>query len=192
MRKLALSVIAIAFLSIGALAQDVRPEAQPTPEQQRPNLLQQLGLNPDQLRQIRQLNMQRKPMIDDAQRRVREANQALDRAIYADNVDENDVQAKLNDLQRAQADVARIRFTNELAIRRVLTPEQLSHFRDLRAAAMKQVIQERREQRVEQGKPAANNANTNKNLRQLIREQNQQNRKVKTTPPAQTQPKPKN
>ncbi|HEY2847452.1 MAG TPA: hypothetical protein VGI80_06520, partial [Pyrinomonadaceae bacterium] len=124
------------------------------------------------------------------QQRVREANQALDRAIYADNVDENEVKARLNDLQQAQAEIARIRFTNELAIRRILTPEQLAHFRDLRAAAIKQAAQERREQRIEQGKPVTNDPN--KNLRQLIRQQDQPNRKLKSTPPAQSQPKPRN
>jgi len=188
MRKLALSIIAIAFLSIGALAQDAKPEPQPTPQEDRPNLLQQLGLAPDQLRQIRQLNQQRKPLIDEAQQRVRAANQALDAAIYADNVDENDVKARLNELQQAQAEVARIRFTNELAIRKILTPEQLGRFRDLRrqfAAQNRQVLQQRRQQRLNEGKPAANN-------RQLMREQNQQNRKLKSTPPAQAQPKTKN
>src|SRR3569623_1379212 len=128
MRKIALSIIAIVFLSVGALAQ----ETQPTPDEQRPNLLQQLGLSPDQARQIRQLNQQRKPMIDEAQRRVKEANQALDAAIYADNVDESEVQARLNDLQHAPADIARIRFTNELAIRKILPTEQLGRFRELR------------------------------------------------------------
>jgi len=195
MRKLPLSIIAIALLSIGALAQDTKPDAQATSQDERPNLMQQLGLNPDQLRQIRQINQQRKPMIDEAQGRVRAANQALDAAIYADNVDENEVKARLNELQQAQADVARIRFTNELAIRRILTPEQLGHFRDLRrqfAAANRETLQERRQQqRMGQGNNP-NNANQNKNLRQLMRQQNQQNRKLKSTPPAQTQPKPKN
>ena len=193
MRKLALSIIAIAFLAVGALAQ----EAQPTSDEQRPNLLQQLGLTPDQARQIRQINQARKPMIDEAQGRVREANMALDKAIYADNVDESEVQARIADLQKAQAEVARIRFTNELAIRRVLTAEQLGRFRDLRqqfAARTREEIKERREQqRVNpNGNPPVNNQNPNKNLRQLIRQQNQQNRKLnKSTPPAQTQPKPR-
>ena len=193
MRKLALSIIAITFLSIGALGQ----EPQPTPDQQRPNLLQQLGLTPDQARQIRQINQQRKPQIDEAQSRVREANMALDKAIYADNVDESEVQARITDLQKAQAEVARIRFTNELAIRRILTPEQLGRFRELRqqfAAKAREEMQERRQQeRINQsGNPAANNQNPNKNLRQLMREQNQQTRKLKSTPPPQAQPKIKN
>src|SRR6185437_14226405 len=101
--------------------------------------------------------------------------------------------ARLNELQQAQAEVARIRFTNELAIRKILTPEQLGRFRDLRrefAAQNRQVLEQRRQERANQSKPTANNQN--KNLRQLIREQNQQNRKLKSTPPAQAQPKTKN
>ena len=198
MRKLALSIIAIAFLFGGALAQDAKPDAQATPPEEKPNLLQQLGLSQPQLRQIRQLNQQRKPMIDEAQSRVRAANEALDDAIYADNVDENEVKARINDLQQAQAEVSRIRFTNELAIRRILTPEQLGRFREARkkfATATRETLKERREERAGQGanpaaNPAANTANPNKNLRQLIRQQNQQNRRLKTTPTAQKPPKP--
>jgi Spy/CpxP family protein refolding chaperone len=196
MRKLALSIIATAFLVVGCWAQDPKPDPQTAPQEDRPNLLQQLGLAPDQLRQIRQLNQQRKPMVDEAQRRVREANQALDAAIYADSVDENDVKARLNELQQAQSEVARIRFTNELAIRRILTPEQLGRFRELRrqfAEQNREMLQERRQQqRIDQGRSPAGTQNQNKNLRQMIREQNQQNRKLKSTPPAQAQPRPKN
>jgi Spy/CpxP family protein refolding chaperone len=189
MRNLVLAIIALTFLVGAAAAQ----EAQPTPEDQRPNLLQQLGLTPDQTRQIRQINQQRKPQIEEAQGRVKAANEALDQAIYSDNVDENEVKAKINDLQRAQAEVARIRFTNELAIRRVLTPEQLGHFRDLRqqyAAKTRDTLKERRQEERGIQKPNANNPN--KTLRQMIREQNQQNRKLKPIPPAQAQPKIKN
>ena len=189
MRKLALSIFAILLFSVGVLAQDTKPDVQPTPEA-RPNLMQQLGLSPDQLRQIREINQQRKPEIDAAQSRVRAANQALDAAIYSDNPDENDVKARLNELQQAQAEVARIRFTNEFAIRRILTPEQLGHFRELRRQYAAKAIEEKREQR--QAQNPANNQNQNKNLRQLIREQNRQNRKLNTTPPAQSPPKIKN
>ncbi|MFL6373702.1 MAG: Spy/CpxP family protein refolding chaperone [Pyrinomonadaceae bacterium] len=193
MRKLALLIIAIAFCSVGILAQETPREA---PQDTRPNLMQQLGLTPDQLRQIRQLNQQRKPQIEEAQGRVKQANQALDAAIYSDNVDEAEVKARLSDLQQAEAEVARIRFTNELAIRRILTPEQLGRFRELRqqfAAAAREEVQKRRQERLgENKKPPAGSENADQNLRQMIRQQNQQNRKLKTTAPAQTPPKPKN
>jgi Spy/CpxP family protein refolding chaperone len=119
-----------------AAAQDNPPPDGPKPPQggqpQRPNLFRVLGLSPDQLQQIRKLNQERKPQMDAATLRLREANRALDEAIYADNLDEALVQIRLKDLQAAQAEVARLRFTGELQIRRILTPDQLTRFRELR------------------------------------------------------------
>ena len=98
----------------------------------RPNLLRILGLTPEQLQQVRKMNQQRKPLMDAAMVRVRNANRALDEAIYADNFDEATFQASLKELQLAQADAAKLRFLNELGVRKILTPEQLARFRELR------------------------------------------------------------
>ncbi|MGD9628057.1 MAG: Spy/CpxP family protein refolding chaperone [Pyrinomonadaceae bacterium] len=100
---------------------------------ERPNLLQALGLSQEQVRQIRLMNRDRKPAMEAAQMRLREANRALDMAIYGDELDEANVQAKLLEFQAAQAEVARIRFRSELSLRKILTPEQLLKFRALRA-----------------------------------------------------------
>jgi Spy/CpxP family protein refolding chaperone len=70
--------------------------------------------------------------MEAALNRLREANLALDAAIYADSVDEEVFEARLKDQQLAQAEVARLRFTSELAVRKILTPDQLTRFRDLR------------------------------------------------------------
>jgi len=109
---------------------DGRPLAQP--QGVRNQALRQLGLSPEQFRQIRRINMERKPLMDEAQKRLRMANRALDEAIYANNANEAEVQARLKDLQAAQAEVAKIRFMSEFAHRRVLTAEQLERFRELR------------------------------------------------------------
>jgi len=123
-------------------AQETRPAEAPPQTTQRPdggrpgdprlNLLHRLGLSAEQVEQIRRINVERKPLMDEAQRHLREANRALDAAIYADQVNETDVDARIKDVQTAQTEVARIRFTNELAVRRVLTPEQLIRFREMR------------------------------------------------------------
>jgi Spy/CpxP family protein refolding chaperone len=128
--------------SAGVFAQNPRPEdvrqgdsfkpGPPTADEQRPNLLQELGLSPEQIQAVRRINQQRKPMEQAARQRFREATRALNMAIYADNADDADVRAKLTEFQAAQAELARIKFTNELAVRRVLTPPQLIKFRELR------------------------------------------------------------
>jgi Spy/CpxP family protein refolding chaperone len=104
----------------------------PGPQVKRPNLIQLLGLSPEQAQQVRKINQSRKPLMEAATMRLREANRAMDVAIYADTVDESAFQARLKELQAAQAEVARLRFTSELQIRQILTPDQLARFRDLR------------------------------------------------------------
>lgn len=126
----------------GVWAQETKPDETP-PESDRPgmnqpqdvrfNLLRRLGLTREQIQRIRRLNAARRPLIEAAQARFREANRTLDEAIYADQVNEEDVQARLKDVQLAQAEMTRIRSMDELAVRRLLTREQLVRFRDLRA-----------------------------------------------------------
>lgn len=133
-----LLLLAIALLGSGlvVLAQDGPP---PHPEQgdmrprdERPNFLAELGLSQEQIQQFRKLGAEHRPLMQAAQQRLREANQDLDLAIYADTVSEEVVRAKLKALQEAQAEVNRLRFTNEFAIRKILTPDQLVQFREIR------------------------------------------------------------
>lgn len=130
-------VILAVFGSSVVNAQDGKPSnPSPTPEsrqgQQRPELFRQLGLTQEQVGKIRRLNMARKPQIDAAQERLKKAMMALDQAIYADTLDETDVAAKVKEAQLAQAEVQRLRFLGELGVRKILTPEQLVRFRELR------------------------------------------------------------
>ncbi|MEO5859475.1 MAG: periplasmic heavy metal sensor [Pyrinomonadaceae bacterium] len=134
--KLMLFAVAAAIFAVDASAQDGPPPpdgAQFERQEARPNLLENLGLSKDQIRQIRIMNRDRKPLMEAAQYRLREANQALDMSIYGDALDENAVQTSLRQFQQAQAEVSRIRFQSELDLRKILTPEQLVRFRGLRA-----------------------------------------------------------
>lgn len=123
-------------------AQDAKPADVPPREAQRPamkqfgdrhvDLLHRLGLAEEQIQQIRKLHMDNKPLMDAAQKRFREAKRMLDDAIYADQMNEADVQTRLKDLQLAQAEMDRLRFMTEFGVRRILTQEQLVKFRELR------------------------------------------------------------
>lgn len=105
----------------GAQAQDVRG-----------NMLRQLGLSKEQIQRLRHVNAERRPQMDSAQARLREATRALDEAIYADQMVESDIQGRLKEMQLAQAEVFKIRTMNELAVRKILTPDQLMRFRTMR------------------------------------------------------------
>ena len=163
MKKILIFASIMLTAATSVAAQETRPAENPTPPVQQDDrgaFLREIGLAPDQIRQMRRLNMERKPLMEAAQHRLREANRLLDEAIYADEVNDVDIQSRLKEAQSAQAEVFRIRSMNELAIRRILTPEQLVHFRDLRrqfeAARQDQRDQRRMDKRDQRGMEKGN------------------------------------
>ena len=115
-------------------AQDNQDDDMPPPQdqQRRPNLLRELGLTQEQMSQIREINQSNRQNIKAAHEKVADTRMKLDQAIYAEKVDEATVQIRLREFQDAQAEVAKIRANTEFAIRKVLTPDQLLRFRELR------------------------------------------------------------
>lgn len=165
----------VAFSNASVKAQDETPDVsnQQTDGERRPKLLQQLDLSPEQVQRLRQINVEKKPLMREAQNRLREANRNLDQAIYADNADEAEIQARIRETQKAQAEVIKLRSTNELAVRRILTPGQLIKFRDFRQQFMQKKNNRqnlRRERRFENKKSLDNAPNRQfKNRRKLRR-----------------------
>lgn len=98
----------------------------------RRDIMAELGLSQEQIQQFRKIGVAHRPLMNAAQQRLRDANRELDMAIYADTVSDDVVRAKLKAFQDAQAEVNRLRFTNELDIRKILTQDQLIHFREIR------------------------------------------------------------
>ncbi len=129
------SFVFLLIVSTSIYAQDNLDETD-APQQkeqgERKNLLRELGLSREQIKKIRELNSQRTPLIKEAQTRLREANRALDQSIYADSIDDSIVELRLKDVQAAQAEVSKIKAQSEFAIRKILTAEQLTKFRELR------------------------------------------------------------
>lgn len=127
-------VFAAARTSYGQADPPTQPfaQGQVLPQQQRPNLLRDLGLSPEQVLAIRRMNQARRPIMEAATERLRNANRLLDEAIYADNLDENLVNERIREVQSAQAEISRLRFEAELGLRKILTPEQLIKFREIR------------------------------------------------------------
>ena len=110
--------------SLTALAQE--PAAPPL------DPIQQLNLTPEQRQRIRILAEQTREERQLTNRRVREANIALDQAVDAQPIDDNLVEQRVNELAAAQAAQIRMRIHMELRIRRLLDPEQLATLRRLR------------------------------------------------------------
>src|ERR1041385_8948775 len=107
-------------------AQDIAPTPDP---------IEQLRLTPDQRQRIRLIFEENKDERQSINRRVREANVALDQALDAEPTDEAVIDQRLTELATAQAAQMRLKIYTELKIRRELRPEQLATLRRLRLQA---------------------------------------------------------
>ena len=97
--------------------------------------IEQLRLAPEQRQRIRMIFEENKTERQSINRRVREANVALDQALDAEPTDEAVIDQRLQELATAQAAQMRMRIYTELKIRRELRPEQLATLRQLRLQA---------------------------------------------------------
>ena len=95
-------------------------------------IFRQLGLSQEQIQQIRRINQETRPRRRQAALHLRETKKDLDAAIYADVLDEKNVQTRLKTFLVAQAEVVKLNRRNEIAVRNVLTLKQISKFRKLR------------------------------------------------------------
>jgi Spy/CpxP family protein refolding chaperone len=120
-------------------------------------LLLQLNLTPEQLARLREIRRESEPEARALGRRLGLARRALDEAIYSDGLNESLVEERVREMAAAQAALLRLRALTELKVRRVLTPEQLRSFRELRRQAReRQRTQRRLRRNVE--RPAAPDA----------------------------------
>lgn len=92
----------------------------------------QLRLTPEQRQRIRMIVEETKAERQMTNRRVREANVALDQALDAEPIDDNLIEQRINELAAAQAAQTRMRIHLEIRIRRELRPEQIATLRRLR------------------------------------------------------------
>lgn len=122
------TVLLIAATAAGQ-AQDQTLTTQPVPAE---DPIEQLRLTPDQRQRIRLIFNQNKDERQQANRRLREANVALDQALDADPIDESMIEQRLNELAAAQAAQTRMRIHTELRVRRELRSDQLATLRRLR------------------------------------------------------------
>ena len=125
-RPLMLLFAAVLFFAIhgSGYAQDLPPSNQ--------DPIQQLRLTPEQRQRIRIIFAEGKDERQVTNRRLREANFALEQSLDADPVSESLIEQRINELAAAQAAQTRMRIRMELKIRRELRPEQLAMWRQFR------------------------------------------------------------
>jgi Spy/CpxP family protein refolding chaperone len=120
----------VAILSLTSLSRANQDPAPPAGVEDDP--IQRLRLTPEQRQRIRMIAEENKDERQMINRRVREANVALDQAMDVEPIDDNVIQQRINDLATAQAAQLRMRIQMELKIRRELRPEQLAILKQLR------------------------------------------------------------
>ncbi len=143
--KLIFTILIIALATSLAVGQDEFTKTD-APRNRTDKIKEILGLTPEQVMRIRKSNRQSRLKMRNAQTRFREAKDELDNLIYSDSIDEETLQVKLREVVQAQGEITRIRARSELAVRSVLTPEQLVKFRELRKRR-KQNLKRRQKQR---------------------------------------------
>jgi Spy/CpxP family protein refolding chaperone len=140
MVALVLTALLFLFSPAQARAQTGNDNAQGEGEQQgaseqNANLADQLGLTPEQVGKIARIREQTKEERRLVNQRVRQAQRALEAAIYSDSANETLIEERSRELSTAQAEALRLRSRMELNVRRVLTPEQLTTLRTIRERA---------------------------------------------------------
>lgn len=104
--------------------------------QQEPGLntdpIEQLRLTPDQRQAIRRIVADTRIERQTTNRRLREANVALEQALDSEPTDENLIEQRINEVAAAQAAQLRMRIHTEMKIRRILRPDQIATLRHLR------------------------------------------------------------
>ena len=124
-RTILLAAVLIITCAGFSYAQELTPAS--------PDPIEQLRLTPEQRQRVRTIFEETKVERQSINRRVREANVALDQALDAEpTADENVIEQRINDLATAQAAQMRMRIHTEMKIRRELTSEQLATLRRLR------------------------------------------------------------
>ncbi len=126
-----MKLAAILFLFLAAISSNARVLQDPDATQP-VDPISQLRLTPEQRQKIRMIAQQTKDERQTTNRRVREANIALDQALDMKPTDENLIEQRINELAAAQTAQLRMRIQMELRIRRELDPEQLATLRRLR------------------------------------------------------------
>src|SRR5258705_3899520 len=121
--------LTIAF-SLGINAQD--PAPQPPEQAAQDDPIRQLNLTPEQREKIRAVTEDNRDERMRINRRLREAQFALEQTLDTDSPSESTVDDRIRGVANAQAAQIRMRALTELRIRSVLTPDQLRTWREIR------------------------------------------------------------
>src|SRR5713226_616588 len=112
-------------------------------QQLQQRLMQAIGLTPEQRARMQEIRRNHEDESLAAGRRLRQARQALDRAIMSEPYSEAEVRRATEALAAAQADKIRLDASVRAQVRGVLTPDQVQRFHQLQREMRQQMQQEK-------------------------------------------------
>ena len=114
-------------------------------------VMQAIGLTPGQRMRIQEIRRSHDDEVISAGRRIRQARQALDRAIMDETYNESEVRRATEALAAAQGDKIRLDSSVRAQVRGVLTSEQVQRFHQLQREMRRDLKEQQREQEKETG-----------------------------------------
>jgi Spy/CpxP family protein refolding chaperone len=130
-------------------------------QQLRQRVMQAIGISPEQRMRMQEIRRTHDDEIISAGRRLRQARQALDRAIMSEQFNEAEVRRATEALTAAQADKIRLDASVRSQVRGVLTADQVQRFHQLQREMRREMREQQQDQQKETG------PNGNKNVSQL-------------------------
>jgi Spy/CpxP family protein refolding chaperone len=128
-------------------------------QQLQQRVIQAIGLTPAQRMRIQEIRRSHDDDIIAAGRRIRQARQALDRAIMNETYSESEVRRATEALAAAQADKIRLDSNVRAQVRGVLTSDQVQRFHQLQREMRRDMKeQQQRDQEKEMGPQGMGNA----------------------------------
>lgn len=127
-------------------------------------LMQAIGLRPEQRMRIQEIRRSHEDELITSGRRLRQARQALDRAIMSEPYNEGEVRRATEELAAAQAERIRLNANVRSQVRNVLTPDQVQRFHQLQQEMRREMKeQQQKDQEKEREQGGSNAAVPNEN-----------------------------
>jgi Spy/CpxP family protein refolding chaperone len=113
--------------------------------------MQAIGLSPDQRMRMQEIRRSHEDEVISAGRRLRQARQALDRAIMSEPYNEAEVRRATEALANAQGEKIRLDSRVRAQVRGVLTPDQVVRFHQLQREMRREMREQQNDQNKEPG-----------------------------------------
>lgn len=120
-------------------------------QQLQQRVMQAIGLSPDQRVRMQEIRRSHEDEVISAGRRLRQARQALDRAIMSEPYNEAEVRRATEALANAQGEKIRLDSRVRAQVRGVLTPDQVVRFHQLQREMRRDMREQQNEPNKEPG-----------------------------------------